>query len=152
MGDAVLVLVAVMLGAEDSRREGPQLKAQTCSLFKMHGARTSEQRKITTFTGYFSKPEQTKAVVALQIVGTPVLHAVVAVALLLGIGSGLVMHPVLKLRRVAVLHEVLAQDLGRLLYSFRLQPAAKHFANPRHCRHRLASHWLRAELLVLLGC
>ena len=88
---------------------------------------------------------------ALQVVVAPIPHCLVAVSLLLGVGSALVLQPVLELVAVLVHSQVMAKDIGGLVVALRLQLAGTPGSYPGKRGDGLALHRFGAEGLMLLG-
>ena len=88
---------------------------------------------------------------ALQVVVGPTPHSIVAVSLLLEVGSAFFLQPALELVAVLVHGQVLAIDIGGLVVALGLQLAATRGSNPRKSGDGLALHRFGAEGLMLLG-
>ena len=88
---------------------------------------------------------------ALQVVVTPIPQRMVAVSLLLEVGSAFFLQPALELVAVLVHGQVLAIDIGGLVVALGLQLAATRGSNPRKSGDGLALHRFGAEGLMLLG-
>ena len=88
---------------------------------------------------------------ALQVVVAPIPQCMVAVSLLLEVGSAFFLQPALELVAVLVHGQVLAIDIGGLVVALGLQLAATRGSNPRKSGDGLALHRFGAEGLMLLG-
>ena len=88
---------------------------------------------------------------ALQVVVTPIPQRMVAVSLLLEVGSAFFLQPALELVAVLVHGQVLAKDIGGLVVALRLQLAATRGSYPGKSGDGLALHRFGAEGLMLLG-
>ena len=88
---------------------------------------------------------------ALQVVVAPIPQRMVAVSLLLEVGSAFFLQPALELVAVLVHGQVLAIDIGGLVVALGLQLAATRGSNPRKSGDGLALHRFGAEGLMLLG-
>ena len=87
---------------------------------------------------------------ALQVVVAPIPQRMVAVSLLLEVGSAFFLQPALELVAVLVHGQVLAIDIGGLVVALGLQLAATRGSNPRKSGDGLALHRFGAEGLMLL--
>ena len=88
---------------------------------------------------------------ALQVVVTPIPQRMVAVSLLLEVGSAFFLQPALELVAALVHGQVLAIDICGLVVALRLQLAATHGSYPGNSGDGLALHRFGAEGLMLLG-